>query len=316
LRAMYCRDTTLVFTTLAARLRDSAAVRPAAARADDDEDSGDVDGGATRQSRRRRRSAASVAADKLWADVSELERDVARQSAAMASPTAALAAFSSGGRRHEANAAAAFDRDVADRLKRCGDGVDALKALAATRHANAHAAEHAHLVVLHLYALLQRISGAWAALRQRRLQQQRQQQQLQLRRPAVVLADVDDAAGGADGGGNDAAAQALPEGERARLTSENAALLGRLRTDVDAARELERSVARVGVLQRAFASKVAEQAEQIDHVHAVMSDARSAVARGNDELLLAAAHGVDFRIFVLMFLVTMSVALLFLDWYQ
>lgn len=306
---MYCRDTTLVFTTLVARLRDSSATRPAAKSGDVNDEHDDDDDNVTRQNRRRRRSAASVAAEKLWADVSALERDVARQSAALASPAAALTAFSSGGRQHEASAAAAFDRDVAERLKRCGDGVDALKALAAARHANAHAAEHAHLVVLHLYALLQRISGAWAALRQRRLQQQRQQQ----RRPAAVLA-ADDSSGG--DAGEDAALQALPESERARLTSENNVLLGRLRTDVDAARELERSVARVGVLQRAFASKVAEQAEQIDHVHAVMSDARSAVARGNEELLLAAAHGVDFRIFVLMFLVTMSVALLFLDWYQ
>lgn len=104
--------------------------------------------------------------------------------------------------------------------------------------------------------------------------------------------------------------------EREQLTVENTALLSRLRTDIDAARELERSVARVGVLQRVFASKMAEQAEQIDHVHAVMGDARAAVSRGNEELIVATAHGVDFRIFVLMFLITMSVALLFLDWYQ
>jgi hypothetical protein len=107
----------------------------------------------------------------------------------------------------------------------------------------------------------------------------------------------------------------LGAAEHEQLLAENSALLGRLRTDIDAARELERSVARVGVLQRVFASKMAEQAEQIDHVHAVMGDARAAVSRGNEELIVATAQGVDFRIFVLMFLITMSVALLFLDWY-
>jgi hypothetical protein len=301
------RDRTLAFGTLVALLRPSAAV----VKGDGDDDDDDESGGSRAGGRRRRpRSATSVAAVKLLGDIGALQSDVAQHARTMASPAAALAAFSSSGRSHEANAVAAFDKSVAERLKLCSDGVDALKALASAPQSapNAHAAEHAHLVVLQLYALLQRVSADWAAIRQRRLQ--RTQRMRPASRAAPTIVDLPPASGGDD------VAQTLSESERTRLTAENSALLGRLRTDVDAARELERSVARVGVLQRAFANKVAEQAEQIDHVHAVMSDARSAVARGNDELLLAAAHGVDFRIFVLMFLVTMSIALLFLDWYQ
>ena len=111
------------------------------------------------------------------------------------------------------------------------------------------------------------------------------------------------------------AAPVLSAAAQQQLLQENHALLNRLKTDVDAAREIERSVARVGALQRTFASKVAEQAEQIDHVHNVLTDAGAAVVKGNEELALAAAHGVDFRIFVLLFLITLTVALLFLDWY-
>lgn len=271
---------------------------------------------------------------------------------AAASPEAALSAFSVNGRSHEANAVASFDRSVAERLKRCADGVDALKALAAASGAsvNAQHAEHSHLVVLHLYALLERISATWARIRQRRLQRASTVRanknnmyihlasllavhslihQFDSKIPTKQLDNNEDAeallleamrdessSSATTAASSSDTALHLGAAEREQLLVENTALLGRLRTDIDAARELERSVARVGVLQRVFASKMAEQAEQIDHVHAVMGDARAAVSRGNEELIVATATGVDFRIFVLMFLITMSVALLFLDWYS
>lgn len=100
------------------------------------------------------------------------------------------------------------------------------------------------------------------------------------------------------------------------LQRENVVLREQLRSDVDAARELERSVIQVGVLQRTFAGKVAEQAEEIAHIHTTLVSATDAVSRGNEQLAQAAARAVDFRIFVLLFMIVSSFALLFIDWYH
>lgn len=165
-----------------------------------DDSENDIDITQQKQQRQRRRpttrSPATIAADRLvrafkllfslslsknyyyyylffvkWLDIDSLARDVSAAEVAAASPEAALSAFSVNGRTHEANAVAAFDSSVADRLKSSADGVDALKALAAAANVNAQHAEHSHLVVLHLYALLERISATWSRIRQRRLQQ-------------------------------------------------------------------------------------------------------------------------------------------------
>lgn len=195
LRQRIALDRTDIFQACVAR--STGATRKTNDAADDDVD--DIDDDVSNSRRRRRlttqRSPASIAAERLVRrdvalsffflfihilfisknqlfDIDALERDVSAAELAAASPEAALSAFSINGRAHEANAVASFDRSVADRLKRCADGVDALKALAAAAGAsvNAQHAEHSHLVVLHLYALLERISATWARIRQRRLQ--------------------------------------------------------------------------------------------------------------------------------------------------
>ena len=105
-------------------------------------------------------------------------------------------------------------------------------------------------------------------------------------------------------------------GELAALQRENVALREQLRSDVDAARDIERSVAQVGVLQRTFAANVAEQADALAHVQTQLAGATDAVSRGNEQLAQAAARAVDFRIFVLLFMLVSSFALLFVDWYS
>jgi hypothetical protein len=68
--------------------------------------------------------------------------------------------------------------------------------------------------------------------------------------------------------------------ELASLERENVQLRAHLRTDVDAARELERSVIQVGALQRTFANKVAEQADELAHIQSTLAGATDAVVRG------------------------------------
>lgn len=108
----------------------------------------------------------------------------------------------------------------------------------------------------------------------------------------------------------------LHQQQQHTLALENRDLLGMLRNDVDQARGLEQSVAKIGTLQRVFATKLSEQAEQISHIHHTIVGATDAVSRGNDQLAQAAAHGVDFRVFVLLFLLVCSFALIFLDNYE
>ena len=105
-------------------------------------------------------------------------------------------------------------------------------------------------------------------------------------------------------------------GELSLLQRENVLLRDQLRSDVDAARALERSIVQVGELQRSFAGKVAEQADALAHVQTQLIGAADAVSRGNEQLAKAAARAVDFRIFVLLFILVSAVALLFIDWYS
>jgi syntaxin 18 len=68
----------------------------------------------------------------------------------------------------------------------------------------------------------------------------------------------------------------------------------------------------ISELQRVFATKVVEQAEVIENNFKLAVDSKSHVDRATKELTKATKRGVDFRVFVLMFLIVSSFALLFL----
>ncbi len=67
-------------------------------------------------------------------------------------------------------------------------------------------------------------------------------------------------------------------------------------------------------LQLLFATKVAEQSDYIEKNYESVLQANSYINQANIELIKATKKGVDFRIFVLIFLIVCSLSLLFLHW--
>jgi syntaxin 18 len=70
----------------------------------------------------------------------------------------------------------------------------------------------------------------------------------------------------------------------------------------------------ISELHMIFATKVAEQEELANHIADNTIESKHNVDKGTAELHKAARRGVDFRIFVLLFLIVASLALLFLHW--
>lgn len=70
----------------------------------------------------------------------------------------------------------------------------------------------------------------------------------------------------------------------------------------------------ISELFQLFSEKVAQQTEQIENISSNIIESKIHVDKGVKELTKATKSGVDFRIFVLLFLIICSFSLLFLHW--
>lgn len=101
-----------------------------------------------------------------------------------------------------------------------------------------------------------------------------------------------------------------------QLQKENRELLDELVSKVDQVRNVERQVVEISTLQDTFSTKVEEQAEEIENLHQLAVESTTHVTHAKDLLSQASADGINFRLFVVVLLACMSVALLFVHVYN
>jgi len=101
--------------------------------------------------------------------------------------------------------------------------------------------------------------------------------------------------------------------QESALEQENQLLQHELDSLFDRTRNVERQIMEIAELQQVFASKVSQQDQEIDLNFQAAVAAKARVDTGAKHLRKAMKKGVDFRVFVLLFLIVLSVSLLFLD---
>lgn len=109
----------------------------------------------------------------------------------------------------------------------------------------------------------------------------------------------------------------LSEQERVQLQLENEQLrLEEMNRLTDQARDLQRQLGTIGQLMTVFSLEIVRQREDMLRIIDVTVKATINVELGNKQLVEATSSSVDFRFFVLLFLIILSVALIFLQWYS
>jgi hypothetical protein len=94
------------------------------------------------------------------------------------------------------------------------------------------------------------------------------------------------------------------------------ALLEQRASATEAADSLASALSTIAGLQTTFAARVAEQSDLLATVHSNISAATCSVSSANRSLADATKSGLDLRFFLVLFLLTSSFSLLFLDWYN
>lgn len=105
--------------------------------------------------------------------------------------------------------------------------------------------------------------------------------------------------------------------ERQALVSENAEIQARLADEVTlAAEQIQRQLHELSQVMHKFSVEMVQQKQEMSRIVDVVIRANVNVDLGNQNLIEATSTAADFRFFVLMFIVIMTVSLLFLRWYS
>jgi hypothetical protein len=97
-----------------------------------------------------------------------------------------------------------------------------------------------------------------------------------------------------------------------QLRKENIVLQASLVNMSDDIRQVEQQIIVISQAQQLIAHNLMQQRDDLEHIHKQTKDAAVHIKKGNTELEKAAQSGSKFRIFVLIFLLTMSFLLLVL----
>lgn len=100
-----------------------------------------------------------------------------------------------------------------------------------------------------------------------------------------------------------------------QFESENSELLQSMESTLSAVLQAESALLEIATLQSELVRHLVQQTELTDKLH---DDAVATVAdvqRANEQLRKAKERGGEARVFLLVFLIGASLALLFLDWY-
>ena len=102
----------------------------------------------------------------------------------------------------------------------------------------------------------------------------------------------------------------------AQLQQESRELIEELESKVDQVRVVERQVVEISTLQETFSTKVEEQSEDIENLHQMAVESTSRVSHAKDILSKSSEEGINFRLFIVVLLTTMGIALLFVHAYN
>ncbi|XP_055307682.1 syntaxin-18 [Sitodiplosis mosellana] len=100
------------------------------------------------------------------------------------------------------------------------------------------------------------------------------------------------------------------------LESENIQLLNDIRGISDEVDRIGENVVRIAKLQNEFTEKVTVQKDDIERIGNVVVGTTENIKDANEQIKQAIQRNAGLRVWVLFFLIVMSFALLFLDWYN
>lgn len=100
------------------------------------------------------------------------------------------------------------------------------------------------------------------------------------------------------------------------LDDETRALQVELSSLLDAARDTETKMVEMSALNHLMSTHVLQQAQQIEYLYDQAVEATKNVELGNKELTKAIERNSSSRTFLLLFLIVLTLSVLFLDWYS
>ncbi|XP_046678206.1 syntaxin-18-like [Homalodisca vitripennis] len=98
--------------------------------------------------------------------------------------------------------------------------------------------------------------------------------------------------------------------------SENEQLYNELNSLTDEVRQIETKVVHIAELQEVFTEKVLEQEKDIERIFGTVVGTTENLRDANTQIRQAIQSNAGLRLYVLFFLLVMSLTLLFLDWYN
>ncbi|CAG2191800.1 STX18 [Mytilus edulis] len=104
--------------------------------------------------------------------------------------------------------------------------------------------------------------------------------------------------------------------EAQMFEQENAELFNELNSLVSEVSQIEGKVLEIAKLQEIFAEKVLEQETDIESIEQTTVGTTENITKGNEEIREAIKNSAGFRVWILFFLITCTLSLLFLDWYN
>lgn len=104
--------------------------------------------------------------------------------------------------------------------------------------------------------------------------------------------------------------------EAQMFEKENAALFEEMSSVSEEVGQIEGKVMEIAKLQETFTEKVLEQEKDIDRIEQVVVGSTENIKEGNEEIRQAMKNSAGFRVYILFFLLLLTLSLLFLDWYN
>ncbi|XP_069700576.1 syntaxin-18 [Periplaneta americana] len=108
----------------------------------------------------------------------------------------------------------------------------------------------------------------------------------------------------------------LSSEEMQMFESENAQLYNELNSLTEEVKQIESKVVRIAELQEIFTEKVLQQEKDVDRIASTVIGTTENVKDANEQIRQAIQRNAGLRVWILFFLLVMSFALLFLDWYN
>mmetsp|Transcript_51420 Transcript_51420/g.103128 ORF Transcript_51420/g.103128 Transcript_51420/m.103128 type:complete len:222 (-) Transcript_51420:6-671(-) len=206
-----------------------------------------------------------------------------------------------------------FDVTVRKFIGDCGDRIDELKEMARTAFANEGTDQKAHSkgMVLMLLEELDSVSSGFQKLKAFRMQlalaSSNRLQPLAQRHAAHPPDPPQGAVADLDG---------LSAEEERELEAENLLLRDELEDKLETLVHMEKELTKITSMSELTASKIEEQAAEIDSLYDSVVEAVANIDAGNVQLEKAAAASSSSRLFMTAFLLIASLTLLFLHWYM